>query len=183
MSRGFIRQQVGGREDNDFYCTDPRAVEAFLNVYNDIDQQIWEPANGIGHISDVLTAHGYNVRRSDLIKRTDDTEELDFLSQDETFNGDIFTNPPYKYAVEFIEKAYNTVTDGHKVIMLLRLLFLESTKRQSFFKKYPPKYIYVSSKRINCAKPPFDFDATSAVAYGWFIWEKGYKGEPIIRWI
>lgn len=22
----------------------------------------------------------------------------------------------------------------------------------------------------------------SAVAYAWFIWEKGYKGEPVVRW-
>jgi len=23
----------------------------------------------------------------------------------------------------------------------------------------------------------------SAVAYAWFIWEKGYKGDTIVKWI
>lgn len=29
-----------------------------------------------------------------------------------------------------------------------------------------------------------DFENTggSATAYGWFVWEKGYKGSPEIRW-
>lgn len=29
-----------------------------------------------------------------------------------------------------------------------------------------------------------DFDATpgSSVAYAWFVWEKGYRGETIVKW-
>ena len=29
-----------------------------------------------------------------------------------------------------------------------------------------------------------DFDSIggSAAAYAWFVWEKGFKGEPVIRW-
>ena len=29
----------------------------------------------------------------------------------------------------------------------------------------------------------FDKYPTSAVAYGWFVWEKGYKGDPVVKWI
>ena len=29
-----------------------------------------------------------------------------------------------------------------------------------------------------------EFDlGSSAVCYAWFVWEKGFKGETIIRWI
>jgi hypothetical protein len=28
-----------------------------------------------------------------------------------------------------------------------------------------------------------DFDHGSAVAYAWFVWEKGWKGNPEIKWI
>ena len=46
------------------------------------------------------------------------------------------------------------------------------------------EYLYVFSKRMNCAKNgEFEKYQSNAVAYGWYIWEKGYNGEPIIRWI
>ena len=46
------------------------------------------------------------------------------------------------------------------------------------------KFVYVFSKRTNCAKnADFEKYANNAVAYAWFIWIKGYNGEPVIRWI
>lgn len=52
--------------------------------------------------------------------------------------------------------------------------------------KYPPKTIWVSSSRIMCAKNG-DFETMiegggSAVAYAWYIWEKGFKGETTLKW-
>lgn len=105
---------------------------------------------------------------------------VDFLKQTEIWNGDIVTNPPYKYAQEFIEHALELVPDGHKVCMFLKLTFLESQRRRKMFEKYPPKTIWVSSSRIQCGKNG-EFEA-SAVAYAWYVWEKGYKGETIVRW-
>lgn len=76
-----------------------------------------------------------------------------------------------------------TVTDGHKVAMFLKLLFLEGKERKQFFLTYPPKVVYVSSSRLKCAINGV-FDArNSAVAYGWFVWEKGWRGDTIIKWI
>lgn len=89
-------------------------------------------------------------------------------------------------AAEFVEKAMETVTDGNKVCMFLKLQFLEGKKRRELFKKYPPKTIWVSSSRIMCAKNG-DFETMiegggSAVAYGWYCWEKGYKGDTTLKW-
>ena len=44
------------------------------------------------------------------------------------------------------------------------------------------RYIYIYSKRIQCGKNG-EFTGTSAVCYAWFIWQKGFVGEPTIRWI
>ena len=46
--------------------------------------------------------------------------------------------------------------------------------------------IYVSSSRLLCAKNA-EFDKMiegggSAVAYGWYVWEKGYKGKTELQW-
>ena len=126
---------------------------------------------------------GYTVRTSDLIKRTPTTEELDFLQCNENWDGDIITNPPFKYAQQFIEKAMNIMKDGNRIAFFLKLQFLEGKKRRELFSKYPPKVIYVSSGRIKCAKNgDFDKYDSSAIAYGWFVWEKGYKGDTVIRW-
>ena len=174
------------RQEHDYYATDPVAVEILLKNET-FSHKIWEPACGEGHISKVLEAAGYDVYSSDLIYRGyGDEEPLDFLSyNDETdIDEDIITNPPYKYAQEFVEKAMDIVANGHKVAMFLKLQFLEGKSRKEMFKKYPPKIIYVSSARLNCAKNgEFDKYTSSAVAYAWYIWEKGFKGDPIIRWV
>lgn len=103
------------------------------------------------------------------------------------WDGDIITNPPYKYAKEFVEKALNTIPIGNKVAMLLKLLFLEGKARKELFRKYPPKYVYVFSGRIMCAKngafEKMKAGGGSAIAYAWFIWEKGYDGKPTLDWI
>ena len=52
------------------------------------------------------------------------------------------------------------------------------------FQKYPPKVVYVFSGRVKCAmNGDFEKVGSSAVAYAWFVWEKGFKDEPVIRWV
>lgn len=174
------------RSKLDFYATPPLAVKKLLEL-EEFSNNIWEPACGMNHITKELENYGYNVRTSDINKMIDDSniEIIDFLNQNEKFNGDIITNPPYKYAQEFVEKAIETITDNHKVVMFLKLQFLEGKKRAELFKKYPPKYIYVSSERLGCSETgKFNNNGNcgSAIAYAWYIWEKNYKGETILRW-
>lgn len=114
---------------------------------------------------------------------------LDFLEYQGTYDGDILTNPPYKYAKEFVEHSIETIKENNYVIMFLKLQFLEGKARKRLFEKYPPKYVYVFSQRQRCAMNG-DFSKYSnngnthgAVAYCWYIWQKGFKGEPIIRWL
>ena len=98
----------------------------------------------------------------------------------------IITNPPYKYGAEFVEKSMEIIDNDRYVIMLLKLTFLEGTKRYELFKKYPPKFIYVFSDRINCAKNG-EFEKYSeqggAACYCWYVWQKGFNGDPIIKWV
>ena len=56
------------RAANDYYATDPQAVEMLLALES-FAPLIWEPACGEGHISKVLTANGYEVISTDLIYR------------------------------------------------------------------------------------------------------------------
>ena len=108
---------------------------------------------------------------------------MDFLhSGINEWDGDIITNPPYKYAKEFVEEALRVVTDGHKVAMFLKLTFLEGQARRDLFRQHPPQTVYVSSARLQCGKNG-DFSGTSMVAYAWFVWQKGHQGPTVLKWI
>lgn len=184
-SLGATNHYESEREENDYYATDPVALELLLDMES-FSHCVWEPACGEGHLSKVLEEHGYDVLSTDLVDRGYGTGGCDFLKITDSVDRDIITNPPYKYAREFVEHAIDLVTENHKVAMLLKIQFLEGKSRRELFKKYPPKFVYVSTSRINCCKNG-DFskgqrDNNSAQAYAWFIWEKGYTGEPIIRW-
>lgn len=173
------------RETNDYYATEPRAAELLLEL-EEFDHNIWECASGEGHLSQVFLEAGHNVKCSDLIDRTGDTEVIDFLKYEGTFDGDIITNPPYKYAREFVEKAIECIPEGHKVAMFLKLQFLEGKGRKDLFDKYPPETVYVSRGRLLCAKngefAKIKASGGSAVAYCWYIWRKGYTGNTSIKW-
>lgn len=171
------------RETNDYYATEPKAIEMLCDLET-FSPTIWECACGEGHLAEALIGRGYKVISSDLIDRGYGTGDIDFLNCNKKFEGDIITNPPYKFAKEFVEHALEIVTEGHKVVMFLKLQFLEGKARRKMFEKYPPKKIYVSSGRLRCAMNG-DFEKyakSNAVTYAWFIWEKGFKGEPIVRW-
>ena len=173
------------RQQHDYYATEPRAIK-FLLAEEQFSSVIWECACGEGHLSKVLKQYGFQVISTDLVYRGfGNPITLDFLKDTiEDFKGDIITNPPYKYALEFVQKALESVQLGRKVAMFLKLQFLEGKKRKEFFLQNPPKVVYVSSSRLVCAKNgEFEKSPSSAVAYAWFVWEKGFKGNPIIKWI
>ncbi len=173
------------RQCEDYYATEPKAIELLLEVET-FSPVIWECACGGGHMAKVLEKNGYNVIGTDLVYRGyGDKESLDFLEETlDEFEGDIITNPPYKYALEFVQKALDSVQVGRKVAMFLKLQFLEGKERKQFFLENPPKIVYVSSSRLKCAiNGDFKDIKSSAVSYAWFVWEKGFKGDPIIKWI
>ena len=175
------------REENDFYATNPHAMEIALPHLEKLglSKNVWECACGKGHLSEVLKQHGYNVKSSDLIDRGYG-EIQDFLCCDgsDTCDCDIVTNPPFKLAEKFVEKGMDLITTGHKVCLFLKVQFLESKSRYELFKKYPLKELLVYSERQQCAKGAefYKYTATTQ-CYCWFVFEKGHTGKPTIDWI
>ena len=172
------------REENDFYATDPRAMSDLLR-YETFNQNVWEPACGEGNLAEVLKEYGYTVYSTDLIDRGYQDEQLDFLKSEVKFNGDIITNPPFKYTSEFILKALESIKPGNKVALFLKLNYLSGIKRfKEIYSKYPPYRVYVFPKRYACSKNnnPEGFKST-AMEYMWIIWEKGKIGPTELKWI
>lgn len=181
---GARNYALSEREEDDYYATEPKAVEELLRVES-FCNQIWEPACGEGHMSQVLIDHGYSVRSTDIVDRGYKFQggvENFLLSTAKNLKCDIITNPPYRFAKEFVEKALAVVAEGQKVAMFLKLTFLEGITRGNLFDNNPPKYIYPARKRLKCAKNgDFEKIGSSAVAYAWFVWIKGYQGPIMIK--
>ncbi len=170
------------RQEDDYYATEPKAAKLLLEL-EDFNHTVWECACGEGHLAKVFKDAGHSVLATDLIDRGYGIGGFDFLNCNEPWDGDIITNPPYKYAQEFVEHAMELVSDGAKVAMFLKLQFLEGKARKALFEKYPPKTVYVSSSRLICAKNgDFESVTSSAVAYCWYVFVKGWTGDTTIKW-
>lgn len=93
------------RQEHDYYATHPQAVRAFLDKLKQDDVQlnkaIWECACGEGHMAEVFEEYGHDVIATDLIFRGYGAVQnfLEVKSMD--CDIDIFTNPPFKNAIEF----------------------------------------------------------------------------------
>ena len=177
-----------GRVENDYYATPPESTQALLNVL-ELNGSTLEPACGEGHISEVLKSNYPNseVVSTDLIDRGYGSGGINFLEHtyDRTFTN-VITNPPFKHMREFVEKSLEISTD--KVIMFGKIQFLEGQRRKEFLENSPLKYVYVFSERQNPMRngSPVDENGkkwSSTMCFAWYVWEKGYEGEPIVRWL
>lgn len=183
-----------GRVVNDYYATPPQDTQNFLDlICDEIDineiNTILEPAAGGGHIIDVLYEYFPHAKIDgvDIEPKREDIVELDFLETEGFNNYDlVITNPPFKLAREFITKSLEL--SNRYVMYYLKIQFLEGKTRKDWFKTLPMKYVYVYSYRSNPLRNGELLDErgkpwSSTMCFAWFVFDKQYTGEPIIRWI
>jgi hypothetical protein len=93
----------------------------------------------------------------------------------------IVTNPPFKLALRFAEKAIKEVP---YLALLLRTNFLESANRLSFFRKHKPARIWLSSRRLpmmhghGWTGPR----APSNTCFAWFVWHACSDQKYALDW-
>ncbi len=114
--------------------------------------------------------------RESLCRSADEVHIADFLTWKPTGSFDyIITNPPFSIAMEVVRHALELAGDRAEVIMLLRLAFLESEKRYSFWQEHPASRILVLSSR-----PSFSGDGwTDTAAVAWFVWSPWSQDQRI----
>lgn len=177
------------RQEDDFYETPAEGVTRLLDRHDlapSADTLIWECAAGRGAIANVLTEHGYTVRSTELRDRGFGETGVDFLKAGRPDTAGrplaIFTNPPFKYSMPFIEHSLELLEAGESCYFLLRLSFLEGQKRKAFFETSNPEFVAVFGKRITCNRNG-DISNGGTVAFAWFKWTKGYVGKTVVEWI
>lgn len=183
------------RQTEDFYATDPKALELFAPKFP-IAHKVYECACGSGLLSEWLKAHGHDVLSTDLVNRGYGVGGINFLGVTQNCelvnrwsgggNFDILTNPPYSLATKFILHALDIIPDDGHVIMFLKTTFMEGKNRKRLiYDVNPPLYIFQYSERIQCAKNG-DFDRAhgSAMAFAMYIWGKRNDARNTkVRWI
>lgn len=133
-------------------------------------------------------------RSTDLVDRGYGHVGIDFLKENtlpEYLQGEvccILTNPPFKYATEFIEHSLDLLPKGQSAIFLLKTIALEGKGRYDrLFKQGYLHAVYQFTERLLCAKNG-DFDGIrraggSAVSYAWFVFRKERCEAPRIGWV
>lgn len=170
---------------NDLYETPAVGVWSLLR-HVPLPHRIWEPACGPGAIARILRQAGHEVFASDLVDYEwpgQDAHGWDFLMEGfappEPVEA-IVTNPPFKNAEEFVARALDRAP---KVVMLLRLAFLESERRTDLLESGALASVHVYAKRL-----PMMFrdgwegkKANSGMAFAWFVWDRDHTGPTTLH--
>ena len=181
---GATSHSTRERERDDFYSTDPLAIQ-LLHKYDLLDKEVpyWENACGNGNLSEELKRLGYSVVSSDLFDRGYGDVGVDFFQCKTVFQGNLITNPPYKYINDWIQHSIKLASN--KSYIFCRIQTIETMSRYNkIFKNNPPVLICPFVKRIQCYRNNDVSLNGSAVCYAWFIWDnKDNSKETKVKWL
>lgn len=180
-SSAVMQQRREPKDSLDLFPTPLWATRALLvwieaNVGALSDQTAWEPCAGLGHMVRPLRERFALVHESDVYAHRPAAVRADFLMPGPPLFDDvdwIVTNPPFRLAQQFIERALPIAQGG--VAALVRTAFLEGQERHAdLFSRQPPTDILQFTERVTMlkdriAKP----HEGSATAYCWCVWRAG----------
>jgi hypothetical protein len=184
-SSAVMQQRREPSDSFDYYPTQPWATRALLEqpIGADPHHTVLEPACGEGFMSRPLAEFFHDVTSMD-VQDMGFGEVGDYLfpGDDRIFDWTI-TNPPFRLAEDFIEKALRTSRVG--VAMFVRMAFLESVGRyESLFSVTPPTQILQFTERVPLFKGRVDPSGGTATAYTWVVWHTNRSfTDTVFRWI
>jgi hypothetical protein len=178
---------MSDRKHLDQYYTPQSIADALVDWY--AARYPWpinviEPSSGLGSFCRAIrrTMSGVDLLGIDLEPKTEAVEVCDlhlakdFLTVTCDEQSDlVIGNPPFSDAEAHIRHAITLVKEGGHVAFLLRLAFMESHKRADFWSGIRAREILVLRNR-----PSFTGGGTDSAAYGFFVFERGYRGATVI---
>ena len=95
------------------------------------------------------------------------------------------TNPPFRLAEQFIDRAIERSRVG--VAMIVRTAFLESVGRyERLFQRNPPSHVLQFAERVVMHKGRLAPEGSTATAYCWLVWLDGHApddGGTYFEWL
>lgn len=198
MSRagaGSANRASKWRPDDDHYNTPAEAVvpfaRAFLKRSTFIRRRfkgripVWEPACGEGAISKVLQRFGCDVISTTLIDRGYGETGKDFMLARTLRAPIIITNPPFGILDEFVAHAISLKPEILAIFM--RSKFKEGADRYRLIHSRTPhsiEYQFIERVVFFAGDTPIaDQPGWNTEAFSWFVWLRGWNGEPVTRWL
>lgn len=178
------------RIENEFYPTPTWITENAIklltsNGFLDKNKSMWECADGQGHISSVFHKHKFHCFQSDLHPQHPNAKRVNFLTVASSFDGLIFTNPPYgPWAEKFVRHAlYLTKMYKGKVGMILRNDWDCAKTRMDLFRDHPAFY----GKIVLTTRPRWIEGTTGAPRHNFSIflwdWQKSATVPPVLLYM
>ena len=186
-STAVMQRRVEAHDSLDDFPTPPWATRALttflLDQGFDLNESICrEPAANRGHMVYPLQEVFAAVDAYDVHDYGAGFGVEDFLFGPPPPDVDwTITNPPFRLAEQFIERALNTSKVG--VAMIVRAAFLESIGRyERLFSVKPPAYVLQFTERVVMHKGRLAPEGSTATAYAWLVWIHG-ESDTRLRWI
>lgn len=177
------------RVKHDFYAEPRWLVDSLLDVER-FAGTVLDPACGSGTIVSCCRERGIAAVGSDIVDRGfRGVVVQDFFRRTAKVDA-IICNPPYGLAQRFVEHGLRLAP---KVVMLLRLVFMEGQGRRDFFDRMPPARVFVTARRASIpagvSNGPYDRHGAvvqpggsgGSVVFAWFVWEHGHRGDTVLR--
>jgi hypothetical protein len=172
------------RAEHEWYVEQPSAVRALLR-HETFRGPVHDPACGGGNIPRTLREAGYyTATGADIVDRGFG-EVRDFLTDQRRY-ANIVTNPPFKLAVDFAERAIASLdNDAGKVCIIQRLAWLEGNARyQRLFEGGLLHRVWVFRSRISMPPGGVDVPAKNgSVAYAWFVFLRIRCHQTALEWL
>lgn len=177
-SSAVMQQRHEAHDSLDDYPTQPWCTRALIKHVlpsGDFRSQVaWEPACNRGHMATPLRESFGLVHTSDIHDYGWDGQQrvTDFLFAGSDPGGRIdwiITNPPFRLAEQFVERARKVAGIG--VAVIVRTAFLEGSGRyNNLFKRNPPSIVAQFTERAPMVKARLTEHGSTATAYCWLVW-------------
>jgi hypothetical protein len=182
LSRGYTRHI------EDWYIEPSWTVDLLLDQEPFVGG-VWDPACGCGTIPKTCSSRAIHATGSDIVDRGFGCR-YNFLSEFEpplSGYANIVSNPPYRIAAEFIDRALTLASS--KVAMLVQSKFPYSQRRHALFSERPPARLYFLSTRPSM--PPGEELLAGTIKaeggkldYLWMVWDREHSsGTTECRWL
>lgn len=203
-SHAVMQQRSEPHDSLDDFPTQPWATRALMEHViiphmgltarvNLKRQTVWEPACNRGHMSIPLQEYFGRVVASDVHDYGGKVmgHQHDFLQpfvpEDSGLlnaNGAdwIITNPPFRLAEQFIERA-RQIKGWQGTAMIVRTAFLEGVGRyERLYALNPPTIVAQFTERVPMVKGRLTETGSTATAYCWLVWMANVSPKPMV-WI
>ncbi len=143
-----------------------------------------EPAANRGHMVRPLSEYFGSVVASDVHDYGVGFPVRDYLFGPVESTDWTVTNPPFRLAEQFIQRALEVSDSG--VAVIVRAAFLEGQGRYDrLYARTPPSDILQFTERVVMHKGRLSPDGSTATAYAWLVWDKSAHPAlgPRFHWI